>query len=164
MVLLDLAKAFDYIGHEILLQKLTCYGVWGDAYRWMQNFLYGRSQRVSIHGILLSKGEVKVGVRQGSILGPLLFSIYVNDLPATITDVNVNLYDDDTELPNCHSSLRHLECILQCTVAQLFIWLVANKLKLSVLKPSSMLIGIRQHTVGKTLNLSLNLKQILTEP
>jgi len=107
MVFLDLAKAFDCVDHEILLQKLTFYDVRGDAYRWMQSFLYGRFQRVSVHGILSSKGEIKVGVPQGSILGPLLFSLYVNDLPTAITDVDINLYADDTELHYCHSSLRH---------------------------------------------------------
>ena len=59
---LDLAKAFDCVDHEVLLQKLTFYGVRGDAYRWMQSFLYGRFQQVSVHGILSSKGEIKVGV------------------------------------------------------------------------------------------------------
>ena len=89
----------------------------------------------------------------------------MNDLPAAITDVDVNLYADDTELHYCHSNLRQLECTLQCAVTQLFTWLVANKLKLSVPKSSSMLIGTRQRTIGKTLNLSLNndpLKQVST--
>ena len=94
-VFLDLAKAFDCVDHEILLKKLTCYGVRGDALKWMQSFLYGRFQRVSLHGTLSAKGEIKVGVPQG--FGPLLFSIYVNDLPTAITDVDVNA--DDTELP-----------------------------------------------------------------
>ena len=164
-VFLDLAKAFDCVDHEILLKKLTCYGVRGDALKWMQSFLYGRFQRVSLHGTLSAKGEVKVGVPQGSILGPLLFSIYVNDLPTAITDVDVNLYADDTELHYCHSDFRQLECILQCAVTQLFIWLVANKLKLSVPKSSSMLIGTRQRISGKTLHLSLDslpLQQVST--
>ena len=164
-VFLDLAKAFDCVDHEILLKKLTCYGVRGDALKWMQSFLYCRFQRVSLHGTLSAKGEVKVGVPQGSILGPLLFSIYVNDLPTAITDVDVNLYADDTELHYCHSDFRQLECILQRAVTQLFIWLVANKLKLSVPKSLSMLIGTRQRISGKTLHLSLDslpLQQVST--
>ena len=91
--------------------------------------------------------------------------IYVNDLPTAITDVDVNLYADDTELHYCHSDFRQLECILQCAVTQLFIWLVANKLKLSVPKSSSMLIGTRQRISGKTLHLSLDslpLQQVST--
>ena len=76
VVFLDLAKAFDCVNHEILLQKLTCYG-------WMRSFLHGRFQRVSLHDTLSSKGEVP----QGSILGLLLFSIYLNDLASAITSV-----------------------------------------------------------------------------
>ena len=76
-----------------------CYSVRGNAYKWMLSFLYGRSQRISVNGILSAKGEIRVGVPQGLILGPLLFSIYVNSLPAAITDIDINLYADDTELP-----------------------------------------------------------------
>ena len=95
----DLAKAFDCVDHEILSQKLTCYSVRGNAYKWMQSFLYGRSQRISVNGILSAKGEIRVGVPQGSILGLLLHSICVKNLPAAITDIDINLYADDTELP-----------------------------------------------------------------
>jgi len=125
-VFLDQANSFDCVNHEILLQKLTYFG---DALRWMGSFLYGRFQQVSLHGSLSSKGEVKVALTQDSILGLLLFSI---DLPSTITDVDVSLYADDTELHYWHGNWS----ALQCVVTQLFTWLVAKKLKLSVPKSS----------------------------
>jgi len=107
-VFLDLTKAFDCVDHTILLQKLTCYGVRGGALQWMQSFLHGRSQQVCVQGSLSSRGMVTVGVPQGSILGPLLFFLYVNDFPAAIKEVDVNLYADDTELHYCHSNFEQL--------------------------------------------------------
>ena len=76
---------------------------------------------------LSSKGLVTVGVPQGCILGQLLFSIYVNDLPAAVTA-------DDMELHYCHHNFGQLEHILQCALTQLFIWFISNKLRLSVPK------------------------------
>ena len=89
-VFLDLTKGFDCVDHKILLQKLTCYDVQGGALQWMQSFLHGGSQQVCVQGLSLSKGLVTVDVPQGSILG-LLFSLYVNDLPTAVKEVNVNL-------------------------------------------------------------------------
>ena len=95
---------------------------------------------------------------QGSILGPLLFSLFVNDflLPTAVKKVDVNLYADDTELHYCHSNFEQLEVILQSALTQLFIWLVANKLKLSAPKSTCMVIGSHQRTHGKVLHLFFN--------
>ena len=79
-VFLDLAKAFDCADHNILLQKLPYYGITGDALSWLTSFLYRRTQQVNFRGSWSSRGYIKVGSPQGSILRPLLFSIYVNDL------------------------------------------------------------------------------------
>ena len=98
----------------------------------MQSFLHGRSQQVCVQGSFSFKGLVTVGVPQGSILSPLLFSLFVNDLPTAVKEVDVNLYADDTELHYCHSNFEQLEVILQSALIQLFIRLVANVGKIEV--------------------------------
>ena len=95
---MDLAKAFDCVNHDILLQKLDHHGIRGGAYGWMASFLSGRTQQVHVQNTLSSKGLITIGVPQGSILGPLLFSIYVNDLPNSINTCDINMYADDALL------------------------------------------------------------------
>jgi len=95
---LDISKAFDSINHDILLSKLACYGVLGDALTWFVSYLSCRQQQVCLQGSSSKWGEASVGVPQGSILGPLLFSIYVNDLPKVTQSCNLDLYADDMEM------------------------------------------------------------------
>ena len=84
--------------HSILLQKLACYGVGDSTYLWLRSFLSNRTQQVVYNGYLSASGSIKMSVPQGSILGPLLFSIYVNDLPSVISLSDINMYADDTEI------------------------------------------------------------------
>ena len=88
------------------------------AHSWLRSYLNNKTQRVAFQGCLSSSGPIKVGVPQGSILGPLLFSIYVNDLPSVISlsDINNNMYADDTELHFSHGDLSVVEKTLQADV------------------------------------------------
>ena len=167
-VFLDLAKAFDCVDHSILLQKLSYYGINGNVTNvlsWLASFLCNKTQQVTFQGSLSSRGYIKVGVPQGSILGPLLFSIYVNDLPRVISQLDINMFADDTELHFSHSNLSIMEQTLQTDIWNVSTWLVVNKLKLNVVKSLCMLIGSHQRISGKCLNLVLDgaaLKQTCT--
>ena len=103
LVFLDVSKAFDKVWHKGLLFKLRQLGIAGTLYDWIEHYLTGRSQKVVINGISSSLRNLQTGVPQGSILGPLLFLIYINDI---INDLqcNVNLFADDTSIQKCLDS------------------------------------------------------------
>jgi methylaspartate ammonia-lyase len=94
-VFLDLKKAFDVVPHNILLKKLEKLGIRGVALRWFSSYLEGRSQRVEIDGQLSDVEAITISILQGSILGPILFLCFINDLP-NCTDLLTLLFADDT--------------------------------------------------------------------
>ena len=96
VVLLDYAKAFDKVSHRHLLKKVQHYGVAGKTLEWIADFLYSRTQSVLVDGQQSNKTYVTSGVQQGSVLGPLLFLIYINDLPNCLTSTTTRLFADDS--------------------------------------------------------------------
>ena len=84
MILLDLQKAFDTVNHTILLTKLKCIGLSGSAVNWFSSYLSDRQQLVDVSGTFSPEAKIECGVPQGSIFGPLLFLIYVNDKPVVV--------------------------------------------------------------------------------
>ena len=98
LVFLDMSKAFDSIRHDILLQKLQALGVSFSCRDWFHSYIVGRSQRVRIHDAISDALPLKYGVPQGSILGPVLFTIYVNDLLSVPTYCKSACYVDDSKL------------------------------------------------------------------
>ena len=109
MILIDLQKAFDTIDHEILLQKLSYLNFSPEAISWFKSYLHNRTFRVSVGSTLSEPGDLKCGVPQGSILGPLLFLIYINDLPQSVKDCEIRLYADDTCISFTHKVVKTIE-------------------------------------------------------
>ena len=97
VILLDLSKAFDVVPHHHLLMKLYMYGITGKTHRWIEDFLGNRTQEVFVNGSKSKRGMVKSGVPQGTVLGPLLFLIYINDIESQITS-SIYLFVDDSAL------------------------------------------------------------------
>ena len=104
VVYMDFRKAFDTVPHQRLLKKLAEYGVSGKLHSWIQAFLTGRQQRVVLEGVRSEWMTVTSGVPQGSVLGPLLFLVYVNDLPEVV-QCGVKMFADDTKLYSRITSL-----------------------------------------------------------
>ena len=94
-IYLDLQKAFDTVNHDILLYKLSNYGIGGVVYQWFKKYLSDRKQFISVAGVSSEIGSISMGVPQGSVFGPLLFLLYVNDIHKA---AKVKLFADDTNL------------------------------------------------------------------
>ena len=94
VVVLDFSRAFDVVPHQRLLHKLDHYGIRGTTLNWIQNFLTNRTQKVVVDGSSSESARVRSGVPQGTVLGPLLFLTYINDLPSTVSS-QVRLFADD---------------------------------------------------------------------
>ena len=144
LVALDLKKAFDTVDHQVLLDKLMYYGVKDKEHQWFKSYLSERLQICTIFNNQSESKHIICGVPQGSILGPLLFILYVNDMPSCFKKCDVNIYADDTAFYYASNDIEHVNQVLQSELTQVFEWLCANKLSLHVGKTNSMLICSKQ--------------------
>ena len=162
-VLVDFRKAFDLVDHHILLKKLKCYKCNESCLSWFESYLSQRTQRVSLNSKLSGPSEVINGVPQGSILGPLLFLIFINDLPLFLQSMStyVDLYADDTTIYYIDRDKSSLERQLQSSLDSLQKWCRQNGMVLNTDKTKVMLIMSRQkRTVFGNTTLSLQYNDI----
>ena len=145
-IYIDLSKAFDTLDHSILLDKLNYYGIRGVAYNLLHSYISNRYQYVDFNGSISSTKVVDTGVPQGSILGPLLFLIYINDLPSVSPLFNMVMYADDTTL-YCNLSNNTNENDLNSELHKISEWLASNKLSLNAQKTKFMVFHSMQRKV-----------------
>ena len=141
VVLLDLKKAFDTIDHGILLSKLELYGITGSALSMIRSYLTDRNQKCQLGDLMSTERRVTCGIPQGSILGPLFFLVYINDLPECLNQATPRLFADDTNLTVAGESIQEIELNMNSDLACINEWLLANKLSLNVTKTEFILIG-----------------------
>ena len=159
-VFIDLQKAFDTVDHEILLTKLNHYGIRGAANDWFRSYLSNRKQFVRIEEADSITASVNIGVPQGSVLGPLLFLLYINDLHLCIKHSKTRYFADDTCLLLVGKSLKQLKKHMNCDLKHLYSWLVANKISLNKDKTETILFRHPNKKINYDLKLKLNGKKL----
>ena len=133
-IFLDLKKAFDTVDHNILCKKLKKYGVFGKAFEILESYLRDRTQSVNIRGTHADVRDIEIGVPQGSILGPLLFIIYINDLANVDDKGKFFIYADDTAVFFQHNDPNILQNIVDTALPKISTWLQSNFLSLNASK------------------------------
>ena len=142
-VFIDLKKAFDTVNHNILLNKLCTFNMSKPAISWFASYLEHREQRVRINSELSLPLAANLGIPQGSILGPLLFSLYINDLPTCCRSSNCQMYADDTVIYASARTSSAAADILTKEMEDVSRWLKDNHLTLNIKKTVSMCFSIR---------------------
>ena len=140
---MDLSKAFDCVDHDLLLKKLEKLGIRGLVLKWFRSYLNNRQQYVEVHGTKSPLLDIKFGVPQGSVLGPLLFLIYINDLASHVELGEMVLFADDSNLITAEESSESLEIATYIELANIQQWFQENGLVLNAGKSSYVLFRSR---------------------
>ena len=140
-VLMDLSKAYDCLNHDLLIAKLHAYGISNNALRLIYNYLKKRKQRVKVGSSFSDFLEIKLGVPQGSILGPLLFNIFINDLILFVRICNICNFADDNSLSACDKRVAKVVDKLQQDLSHMIFWFDSNLLVANPAKFQLMFLG-----------------------
>lgn len=159
VLFIDFRKAFDSVNHTILLQKLKAVGISGNLLSWMKSYLSNRNQFVQVNEVKSDTSFIKFGVPQGSILGPKLFSLYVNDLPESITSGELDMFADDTTIFTVSDNIDIIFKAMQDILDQVFSWCGANTLIAHETKSEALLLS-KQRFIGPLLPLKYGEKFI----
>ena len=144
---IDLKKAFDTVNYDILLSKLENYGFRGVVNDWFKSYLIGRRQYTTVNGYISDSHQTLCGVPQGSVLGPLLFLLYINDLYKSSNKLQFYLFADDTSLTYANGDLKKLETEINEEPFKVS-WLVVNKLTLNIEKTNYVIFRPSQKTIS----------------
>ena len=159
LMFIDLCKAFDSVSHKILLQKLYHYGIRRPGHKLIESYLSSRYQFVSHNSTTSSSEAINIGVPQGSTFGPLLFLIYINDLPNAIISKPC-LFADDTCLILNNPSASALETACNLELHNLYKWCNANKLQINPQKSAVLTIPSKLNSLKLDLNINYNASPI----
>ena len=159
-VFIDLQKAFD-VDHKILLYKLNHYGIRGKANEWFNSYLTNRKQYVSINGFKSDEKVMNFGVTQGSVLGPLLFLIYINDIHIALKYCKTRLFADDTNSLIKNKSLKQLQKHLNLDLRNLCNWLKANKISLNASKTELLIFRHPNKHINYNLKIKIDGKRLI---
>ena len=154
-VFVDLQNAFDTVDHQILLTKLNHYGIHGVSNDCFKSYLSNRNQYVSINGFDSGLAAINCGVPQGSVLGPLLFLLYINDLNQAIKFCKVHHFADDTNLLCMSNSIKKLNKLVNADLKHLVHWLNAIRISLSVKKTEMVIFESKQKKCEADLKIKL---------
>ena len=154
-IFIDLRKAFDTVPHDKLLKKLEAYGVKNIALNWFKSYLTDRHQSTQIRKENSALDLISCGVPQGSILGPLLFLIFINDLPG-ISEFMVSLFADDTTLQISGNNLNNLESKINTELVKIHNWFTDNLLSLHPKKTNFIVVKLRNKSEDATINLQID--------
>ena len=159
-IFIDLSKAFDTVDHNILISKLERYGVRGTSLRGLESYLSNKQQYVEFNGVSSESCKIKCGVTQGSILGPLLFPLFINDLCNVSKVVDFILFADDTNIFFSHKDFNLLPGILNSEMLKLTQWCRANKLSINFKKSNFMVFSPPQRRKTHDISIQLTTMQL----
>lgn len=156
VVFIDFKRAFETINRPRLLEKLKMYGLNGTVIKWFQSYLTERFQKTKYGCEVSGEKETKFGVPQGSVLGPTLFSLYINDIKSAVKDCSINLFADDTLLYDSGKDIKVIENNLNKNLQMIDKWMSINSLKSNSSKSKCMLIKNVRSNINQNLNINMS--------